>query len=220
MNSELGLKSYSRKNRKKVIIILFHYHFWTPYVEETEKFYVDQGFRISLRNGKYNGEFQTFNPPLTWDDFRNKDITFRIIEARKGAVNITFGYGKKVIFDHIGYLVSEFAYQEICDNAAKLNWKVDAGERRTFIATPYGFRFELQKYREVIDGTAEEAELKELLVTVKKEGAEGDLAVLLGKENFLKTVLGQSVTIREAVIDGIKITGRTDPNGVSVIELK
>ncbi len=29
--------------------MLFHYHFWTPYVEETERFYLEQGFRISQR---------------------------------------------------------------------------------------------------------------------------------------------------------------------------
>jgi len=38
--------------------MLFHYHFWTPYVEETEKFYEDNGFRISQRIGKYQGDFQ------------------------------------------------------------------------------------------------------------------------------------------------------------------
>lgn len=43
--------------------MLFHYHFWTPYVEETEKFYVDNGFRISQRIGRYQGEFQNFTHP-------------------------------------------------------------------------------------------------------------------------------------------------------------
>lgn len=88
-------------------MLLFHYHFWTPHLEETEKFYVENGFRTSLRTGKYQGEYQTFNPPLEWDDFRNKPITFRIIEVRRGAMNITFGFGKKVMFDHIGFLVTK-----------------------------------------------------------------------------------------------------------------
>lgn len=57
-------------------ILLFHYHFWTPYVEETEKFYIENGFRVSLRTGKYKGDFQTFNPPLMWDDFREKKDNF------------------------------------------------------------------------------------------------------------------------------------------------
>ena len=75
--------------------MLFHYHFWTPFVEETEKFYVENGFVISQRIGRYEGEYQKFNPPLKWDDFREKNILFRIIEARKGTINITFGYRKK-----------------------------------------------------------------------------------------------------------------------------
>jgi hypothetical protein len=194
--------------------MLFHYHFWTPYVEETEKLYVDQGFRISLRNGKYNGEFQTFNPPLSWDDFRDKDIKFRIIEARKGAVNITFGYGKKVIFDHIGFLVSPAEYQQILENAESLNWKVDAGERRTFIATPYGFRVELQTNGDAIDGTADEAKLKELLLTVKKTGLEQDMKILLGRDVSLAAVEGVTVTVKEAIMTGVKVPGVQDPNGV------
>jgi hypothetical protein len=42
-----------------------------------------------------------------------------MIEARKGIVNITFGYGKKIMFDHIGYLVSMENHNKICDNANK-----------------------------------------------------------------------------------------------------
>ncbi|MFC0190152.1 hypothetical protein ACFFJY_17785 [Fictibacillus aquaticus] len=196
--------------------MLFHYHFWTPHVEETEKFYVNQGFRISLRNGKYNGEFQTFNPPLAWDDFRDKEIKFRIIEARKGAVNITFGYGKKVIFDHIGFLVSPAEYQQICKNAEDLNWKIDGGERRTFIATPYGFRVELQTHGDAIDGTVEEAELKELLLTVKKPEMKRDLNDLFGRDVPLTAVVGDTVTVNEAVMTGMKVTSIHDPNGVMI----
>lgn len=34
--------------------MLFHYHHWTPYIEQTEAFYVRLGFRVSQRIGKYN----------------------------------------------------------------------------------------------------------------------------------------------------------------------
>lgn len=71
--------------QEEVRAMLFHYHFWTLYVEETEKFYVKNSFRVSLRMGKDEGEFHTFNPPLTWDDFRHQAIQFRIIELGKGA---------------------------------------------------------------------------------------------------------------------------------------
>lgn len=151
--------------------MLFHYHFWTPFIEDTEKFYVENGFRISLRTGKYQGDFQTFNPPLGWDDFREKDITFRIIEARRGAINITFGFGKKVMFDHIGFLVNEDELDEICERAREMNWKISSNERRTFIGTSYGFRIELQSNVDAIDGTPALAKIEEIDLVVK----EGDV---------------------------------------------
>ncbi|MDZ5609942.1 hypothetical protein U2I54_23545, partial [Bacillus pseudomycoides] len=70
--------------------MLFHYHYWTPHLEEMENFYKNCGFRISTRIGKYNGEFQQFDPQLTWDDFRNQQILFLIIESIKCNINITF----------------------------------------------------------------------------------------------------------------------------------
>ncbi|MDQ1145960.1 hypothetical protein QE429_002787 [Bacillus sp. SORGH_AS 510] len=75
--------------------MLFHYHFWTPNLEEMENFYLNQGFRVSQRLGKYKGEFQSFNPPLSWDEFREQGVLFRIIEMKKGNVNISFGFGKR-----------------------------------------------------------------------------------------------------------------------------
>ncbi|MFC7393808.1 VOC family protein [Scopulibacillus cellulosilyticus] len=129
---------------------LFHYHWWTNKVEEMEKFYVNLGFQVMLRVGKYEGEMQTFNSPLKWDDFRHKEITFRIIEMRKGQTNVTFGYGKKDRFDHIGFLVNNNEYKQIINRAEELNWKVNEGERRTFIATPWKIRIELQKRADVI----------------------------------------------------------------------
>jgi hypothetical protein len=198
--------------------MLFHYHFWTPNVEETEKFYVDNGFRISQRLGKYQGEFQEFNPPLSWDDFREKEILFRIIEARRGAVNITFGFGKKTMFDHIGYLVSMEEHNKFCENAKKLNWDIKIGERRTFISTPYHFKIELQINNDAIDGEIAETELKELKVVTKQSGLENDLSILFGKRvNNIVTQLGDKVTIKEAVIKGLASTDIVDPNGIRIL---
>jgi len=198
--------------------VLFHYHFWTPYIEETERFYVDNGFRIFQRIGKYQGDFQNFDPPLNWDDFRKKDILFRIIEARKGTINITFGYGKKIIFDHIGFLVSETALKVICKNADKLNWSVDKGERRTFITTPYNFRIELQTNKDIVDSIIDNIKINELKLETKIEGLENDLFSLFGKPvDTIKSVMGETVTIREAVIKGFSTKQLEDPNGVKIL---
>ncbi|MCM3405170.1 hypothetical protein [Cytobacillus oceanisediminis] len=161
--------------------MLFHYHFWTPHVEETERFYTNNGFRIYQRIGKYQGDFQNFDPPFVWDDFREKDILFRIIEARKGCINVTFGYGKKSIFDHIGFLVIEKEQEFICQNAVNLNWNVDRGERRTFITTPYSFRIELQTNKDLVDSVTDNIKIGELRLEIMKKGLEGDLSILFGK---------------------------------------
>lgn len=197
--------------------MLFHYHFWTPYVEETENFYLENGFRISQRIGKYNGDFQAFNPPLTWDDFREKKILFRIIEARKGAVNITFGFGKKIMFDHIGFLVSEEEQVDICENAAKMNWEVDKGERRTFIATPYNFRIELQTNEDAVDSFNHQVKIKELKLTTKKVGLESDLFSLFGNSAYnISSKVGDMITIKQAVIKHLISSPIVDPNGVEI----
>ncbi|MBY6036916.1 hypothetical protein KUV80_09635 [Fictibacillus nanhaiensis] len=197
--------------------MLFHYHFWTPYVEETEKFYKDHGFRVSLRIGKCEGEFQPFNPPLTWDDFREKNILFRIIEVRKGKVNITFGYGKKPMFDHIGLLVSIEEHNKICDNAKKMKWEVKVAERRTFITTPYKFRIELQTHSDVIDTTTDITEIEELKMVTKIKGLEDDLSILFSQPvKTISSEVGDEVTIKEAVIRGLSPI-KVDPNGVRIV---
>lgn len=199
--------------------MLFHYHFWTPYVEETEKFYEENGFRISQRIGKYEGDFQTFNPPLTWNDFREKNILFRIIETRKGKVNITFGYGKKVMFDHIGFLVSLDEHNKICDNAKKMKWEASVGERRTFITTPYEFKIELQINSDVVDITTDITEIEELKMVTKMKGIEKDLSILFNKPiKNISSVIGDKVTIKEAIIKGFLSTKNEDPNGVRIFD--
>lgn len=198
--------------------MLFHYHFWTPYLEETEKFYIEGGFRISLRTGKLKGEYQTFNPPLGWDDFRDEDITFRIIEARKGAINITFGFGKKVMFDHIGFLLDPNEIDEICKKAKEMDWKVSSNNRRTFIGTPYGFRIELQSNVDAIDGTPEIAKIEDLELSIKDGDFEKNLSQLFNKPtDNIHSIIGETSTINKAVMRGILISNKIDPNGVNVV---
>ncbi|MFD3450212.1 hypothetical protein ACFDTO_37165 [Microbacteriaceae bacterium 4G12] len=198
--------------------MLFHYHFWTPFVEETETFYTNHGFHVSQRIGKYDGEFQKFNPPLTWDDFREKNILFRIIELKKGNINITLGYGKKIMFDHIGFLVSQQIHNEVCENAKKMNWEISIGERRTFIHTPYGFRIELQVNPDAIETLGDMEAIEKLKLETKRSSLEKDLEALFCKpiHSILSTV-GDTVTIKEAVLKGFSPTNAIDPNGVKII---
>ncbi|MDR0140152.1 hypothetical protein RFW18_20525 [Metabacillus idriensis] len=95
-------------------------------------------------------KFEAFNAPLQWNDFRQKNIKFRIIEMVKGQTNLTFGYGKRDIFDHIGFLVDSTEYDQIIDRAKEMRWKVNEDVRRTFISTPWKIKIELQKRRDVV----------------------------------------------------------------------
>ncbi|MGM9986093.1 MAG: hypothetical protein ACI35O_02585 [Bacillaceae bacterium] len=193
--------------------MLFHYHFWTPYIEETENFYLQHGFRVHVRIGKYEGEFQSFNPPLTLQDIRDKKILFRIIEMRKGSVNVTFGYGKKVMFDHIGFLVVKAHYNTICEQAKKLQWNVRVGERRTFIDTPYGFAIELQLDESIIDERETSYSIQQMSIMAPNEEMKEGLRQLLGElSEQITRIPAEFVTLQQVVIAGIQSS--VDPNGV------
>lgn len=145
--------------------LLFHYHWWTSNPEKMENFYKKMGFQVTLRIGMENGETKAFNPPLEWEDFRNKKIAFRIIEMRKGKTNLTFGQGKRNQFDHIGFLVDDDEYKGILSNARKLEWKINEGDRRTFVATPWKFRIELQKRKDTVTND-EDMYIKRMNITL------------------------------------------------------
>lgn len=129
---------------------LFHYHWWTDKTEKMENFYGKLGFKVTLRVGRFKGKFEAFNPPLQWNDFRHKDIKFRIIEMVKGQTNITFGNGIRDIFDHFGFLVNSAEYDQIIYSAKDLGWEVNEDVRRTFISTPWKVKVEIQKRRDVV----------------------------------------------------------------------
>lgn len=197
--------------------MLFHFHYWTPFVEETERFYMNQGFRVTQRIGKHEGAFQEFNPPLGWDDFRERKILFRIVEMKRGAVNITFGFGKRVMFDHIGFLVSDDEKREICERARRLGWSVDDGERRTFLAAPYGFRIELQTHEDAVDSVDDGIRVTRMQIAVKQDGLEADLSHLLPHwRGGITSVVRETCALEEVTIDGLVESDVTDPNAVRI----
>lgn len=193
--------------------MLFHYHFWTPHLEEMEKFYEAQGFHVYQRLGRFEGEFQSFNPPLTWDDFREKNVLFRIIELKKDNINVTFGYGKRVIFDHIGFITTDAEKEVICKNASQLGWNVELGDRRTFITTPYKFLIELQTHLDAVDGDGREPSIEKMTIATKIKGLEKDLSLLFGREVPIQTSLEDHVTLKEVIFKEFK-QSLVDPNGV------
>lgn len=172
----------------------FHYHWWTDKVEEMEAWYRGIGFETRQRVGRANGEMREFNPPLEWEDFRQEEVQFRIIEMVQGRMNITFGQGKRDRFDHIGFLVDDREHDEVLKNAALLGWRVDEGERRTFISTPWRFRVELQRRKEAVRSEAYPS-LARLKLNIDRPGRLSALAELLGAEAEDK---GETCLIRTA----------------------
>jgi hypothetical protein len=194
---------------------IFHYHHWTNLVEETENFYVQNGFEVTGRFAKVKEGIQTYDPPLKWENFREENPLFRIIEVRKGKVNVTFGAGKKPMFDHIGFLVTKEEHDDICIRAKSLGWNVNEGDRRTFIGTPLRLRIELQQREDVIEKGTDY--ISSMSISVKELKDVKDLSILFGENiSELHFIQGNQLALSNVTING-EINGLViDPNGVNI----
>lgn len=190
---------------------LFHYHYWTPFVEETEQAYRSLGFEVK---GRFTSG--SFHPPLTWDDFREEQPTFRIIEMRKGQINITFGYSKKVLFDHIGFLVSDEEYDQLLAQAKELNWPIQAGERRTFLSTPLRLRLELQRRTDVIETGIDALHAMTIAVPDLSQTPKVD-QLLSPLHQPIHWQKGERLSLLNVVMTDDDGVDTTDPNGVHIV---
>ncbi|KPN13021.1 hypothetical protein AKG37_14110 [Bacillus australimaris] len=192
---------------------LFHYHYWTPFVEETEQTYRSLGFEVKGRFTKDGA----FHPPLTWEDFREEQPIFRIIEMRKGQINITFGYSKKVLFDHIGFLVSDEEYDQLLAQAKELNWPVQEGERRTFLSTPLRLRLELQRRTDVIETGNNALHAMTIVVPDLSQTSEVDQLLSSMKQPILWQK-GERLSLLNVIMTDDVGVDTTDPNGVHIVK--
>lgn len=191
---------------------LFPYHYWTPFVEETEQAYRSLGFEVKGRFTKDG----SFHPPLTGDDFREEQPTFRIIEMRKGQINITFGYSKKVLFDHIGFLVSDEEYAQLLAQAKELNWPIQAGERRTFLSTPLRLRLELQRRTDVIETGTDALHAMTIAVPDLSQTPKVD-QLLSPLHQPIHWQKGEQLSLLNVVMTDDDGVDTTDPNGVHIV---
>ncbi|WBL30794.1 hypothetical protein [Bacillus safensis] len=191
---------------------LFHYHYWTPFVEETEQTYRSLGFEV---NGRFTKD-GSFHPPLTWDDFREEQPTFRIIEMRKGQINITFGYSKKVLFDHIGFLVSDEEYDQLLAQAKELNWPIQAGERRTFLSTPLRLRLELQRRTDVIETGIDALHAMTIAVPDLSQTPKVD-QLLSPLHQPIHWQKGEQLSLLNVNMTDVDEMNTIDPNGVHIV---
>ncbi|MEC0984123.1 hypothetical protein P9B36_06095 [Bacillus safensis] len=191
---------------------LFHYHYWTPFVEETEQTYRSLGFEVKGRFTKDG----SYHPPLTWDDFREEQPTFRIIEMRKGQINNTFGYSKKVLFDHIGFLVSDEKYDQLLAQAKELNWPIQAGERRTFLSTPLRLRLELQRRTDVIETGTNALHAMTIAVPDLSQTPKVD-QLLSPLHQPIHWQKGERLSLLDVIMTDVDAVDTTDPNGVHIV---
>lgn len=167
---------------------LFHYHLVTSRVREVEERYLAKlGFNLVARHGRLGEEPASFEPGVSWQKLDEIGFRLRLTELQRGAVNVVVQPGHWVVprVDHVGIALEEHEFQEVLSRASLLGRRVqDHGGRRTFIATPAGYRVEVHPPRDWIDdllAAADEFSLVELLLRADSPKAKaGALAELLG----------------------------------------
>jgi catechol 2,3-dioxygenase-like lactoylglutathione lyase family enzyme len=167
---------------------LFHYHLVTSKVREVEERYLAKlGFDLVARYGRVGEEATSFEPGVSWQELQRIGFRLRLTELQRGAVNVVVQPGHWDIprVDHIGIALDEDEFGEVLARATLLGRRVqEHGGRRTFVATPAGYRLEIHPPREWIDeliAAGDELSLTELRLQADSPRAKaGALAELLG----------------------------------------
>jgi catechol 2,3-dioxygenase-like lactoylglutathione lyase family enzyme len=167
---------------------LFHYHLVTSRVREVEERYLAKlGFNLVARHGRLGEEPTSFEPGTSWEELDEMGFRLRLTELQRGAVNVVVQPGHWAVprVDHVGIAFEETEYREVLERASLLGRKVqEHGGRRTFIATPSGYRLEVHPPRDWIEellALRDELSLAELRLRADSPKAKADaLAELLG----------------------------------------
>nr|WGD97976.1 hypothetical protein P5627_01005 [Bacillus safensis] len=136
---------------------------------------------------------------------------------RKGQINITFGYSKKVLFDHIGFLVSDEEYDQLLAQAKKLNLPIQAGERRTFLSTPLRLRLELQRRTDVIENGNDA--LHAMTIAVPDLSQTPKVDQLLSPLNQpIHWQKGERLSLLDVNMTNVDEMNTIDPNGIHIVK--
>jgi hypothetical protein len=134
---------------------LFHYHLVTSSVREVEERYLAKlGFSLVARHGRVGEEPVSYEPGTSWDELDRIGFRLRLTELQRGAANVVVQPGHWVVprVDHIGIALDESEFREVLARASLLGRRVqEHGGRRTFVATPAGYRLEIHPPREWLD---------------------------------------------------------------------
>jgi catechol 2,3-dioxygenase-like lactoylglutathione lyase family enzyme len=134
---------------------LFHYHLVTSKVREVEERYIGKlGFELVARYGRLGEEPASFEPGTSWAELDRLGFRLRLTELERGAVNVVVQPGHWTVprVDHLGLALEEDEFREVLGRATVLGRRVqEHGGRRTFVATPAGYRVEIHPPRDWID---------------------------------------------------------------------
>jgi catechol 2,3-dioxygenase-like lactoylglutathione lyase family enzyme len=134
---------------------LFHYHLVTSRVRDVEARYLGKlGFALVARHGRVGEETTSFEPGRSWEELDQIGFKLRLSELERGAVNVVVQPGQWEVprLDHLGLALSEDAFLETLERASERELRIqEHGGRRTFVATPAGFRLELHPPRAWIE---------------------------------------------------------------------
>lgn len=134
---------------------LFHYHLVTSKVRDVEARYLGKlGFTLVARHGRVGEESTSFEPGRSWEELDRIGFKLRLSELERGAVNVVVQPGQWEVprLDHLGLVLSEDAFLETLERASERELRIqEHGGRRTFVATPAGFRLELHPPRAWIE---------------------------------------------------------------------
>jgi catechol 2,3-dioxygenase-like lactoylglutathione lyase family enzyme len=196
---------------------LFHYHLVTSKVREVEERYLAKlGFELVARHGRLGEEPASFEPGTSWADLDRLGFRLRLTELERGGVNVVVQPGHWTIprVDHLGFALEEDEFREVLGRATVLGRRVqEHGGRRTFVATPAGYRLEIHPPRDWIEELLDRAsgfrlaELR-LLSDLPREKAQA-LAELLGIDP-----LDGSVEVGDSVVSFVP----GGPEGRPVLE--
>ena len=167
---------------------LFHYHLVTSKLREVEERYLGKlGFELIARYGRVGEESAAFEPGVPWDELDRMGFRLRLTELQRGAVNVVVqpGHWDVPRVDHMGVALDEEEFRAVLGRATLLGRRVqEHGGRRTFLATPAGYRLEIHPPREWIEellGAADQLSLVELRLRADDPHAKAQaLAELLG----------------------------------------
>src|SRR5439155_20751443 len=142
------------------------------------------------RYGRIGEEQAIFEAGIPWDELDRMRFRLRLSELQRGVVNVVVATGHWEIprVDHLGVALDEDEFVAVLTRANLGGLKVqEHAERRTFVATPAGFRLEIHPPREWLDdllGDASQLRLAELHLRADDPVAKASgLAGLLGADS-------------------------------------